>query len=125
LRQIYFEELAKELLKDLKAGGIQPLPKSLTKKTISISSRLAFLFEKESPISIKTLSEYTDRILLNSGNAWQRKSLKITDVKRLTSNPYQESEDVREMMNKMSTKPFMYVQRRSNGDPDVVIPTEC
>ena len=86
-RQIYFEELAKELLKDLKAGWNPTIAEVVNQKNdLSLVPALRFSLEKKAPtISKKTLSEYTGSVnfIETAVKSLGMEALKITDVKRV------------------------------------------
>jgi hypothetical protein len=82
-RQIYFEELAKELLKDLKQDGIYRCQVVNQKNDLAFIPALRFSLERN---TLKNISEYTGSVnfIETAVNVWV--ALKITDVKEFTLN---------------------------------------
>jgi integrase len=108
-RQIYFEELAKELLKDLKAGWNPTVAEVVNQKNdLALIPALRFSLEKKAPtISKKTLSEYTGSVnfIETAVNKLGMQAFKITDVKRVhVKLIIEKAKEQREWTNKAHNK---------------------
>jgi integrase len=108
-RQIYFEELAKELLKDLKAGWNPTVAEVVNQKNdLALIPALRFSLEKKAPtISKKTLSEYTGSVnfIETAVIALGMQAFKITDVKRVhVKLIIEKAKEQREWSNKAHNK---------------------